>query len=136
MSTSSSHQPTASWMNPARIVQMVAIGFALLWSLAPVYWMLATSFKTELEATRLKPTLWPESPTIDNYLGLSGKSLPFFDFFLNTVISCLATAVISVVIATPAAYAISRGKFRLNGTVSYSILIFRMLPMVVLLAPL
>ncbi|MBK8084204.1 MAG: carbohydrate ABC transporter permease [Devosia sp.] len=121
---------------PGRTVQILAIGFALLWSLAPVYWMLSTSLKTELEATRLNPTLWPEAPTLDNYFGLSGKSLPFFDFFLNSVVSCLTTAVISVTIATPAAYALSRAKFKLRGTVSYAILIFRMLPMIVLLAPL
>lgn len=136
MSAQTLSQPRSGRKLPARAVQVLAIGFALVWSLAPVYWMLSTSLKTELEATRLNPTLWPEAPTLDNYFGLSGKSLPFFDFFLNTVVSCLATAVVSVIIATPAAYALSRAKFKLRGTVSYAILIFRMLPMIVLLAPL
>jgi multiple sugar transport system permease protein len=120
----------------ARSIQFIAIAIALLWSLAPVYWMLVTSFKTELEATRLDPTLWPLHPTFANYIGLSGTSLPFFAFFLNTVVSCLLTAVISLAIATPAAYALSRGRFLLRGPVSYGILIFRMLPLVVMLAPL
>ena len=136
MTATSIPQRGAGWKLSARTIQVLAIGFALVWSLAPVYWMLSTSFKTELEATRLNPSFWPELPTIDNYVGLAGKSLPFFDFFLNTVISCLATAVISVVIATPAAYALSRARFKLRSTVSYSVLIFRMLPMIVLLAPL
>jgi multiple sugar transport system permease protein len=126
----------AGWLRPGRIVQLVAIGFALIWSLAPVYWMLATSLKTELEATRLDPTLWPQEPTFQNYTGLLSGSLPFVSFFFNTVLSCLLTAVIAVVIATPAAYALSRARFRLRGTISYSILVFRMLPLVVLLAPL
>src|SRR5690606_33187537 len=64
-------------LSPGRIAQWVAIGFALFWSLAPIYWMLSTSFKTELEATRLVPTLWPEAPTVANYVGLAGTSLPF-----------------------------------------------------------
>ncbi|HTV66208.1 MAG TPA: carbohydrate ABC transporter permease [Bryocella sp.] len=119
-----------------RTGQAAAIAFALFWSLAPVYWMLATSFKTELEATQLAPTLWPLHPTLANYAGLSGSSLPFFAFFLNTVVSCLLTAVIALAIATPAAYALSRGRFLLRGPVSYGILIFRMLPLVVMLAPL
>jgi ABC-type glycerol-3-phosphate transport system permease component len=136
MTATSIPQRGAGWKLSARTIQVLAIGFALVWSLAPVYWMLSTSFKTELEATRLNPSFWPELPTIDNYVGLAGKSLPFFDFFINTVISCLATAVISVVIATPAAYALSRARFKLRSTVSYSVLIFRMLPMIVLLAPL
>jgi len=134
---SSAAQPkSARRFSPGRIAQWVAIGFALFWSLAPIYWMLSTSFKTELEATRLIPTLWPEAPTLANYVGLAGTSLPFVAFFFNTVASCLITAVVCVVIATPAAYALSRARFRLAGTVGYSILAFRMLPMVVVLAPL
>jgi len=136
MPAQSTSRSGAGWNLTARTAQLLAIGFALVWSLAPIYWMVSTSFKNELEATRLRPTAWPEAPTLDNYIGLSGQSLPFFDFFLNTVISCLATAVVSVLIATPAAYALSRARFKLRGTVSYAILIFRMLPMVVLLAPL
>lgn len=119
-----------------KIAQVVAIAVALFWSLAPVYWMLATSFKTEVEATQLNPTLIPLHPTLENYAGLAGKSLPFFAFFLNTVISCVATAAIALLFATPAAYALSRSTFRLREPVGYGILIFRMLPLVVMLAPL
>jgi ABC-type glycerol-3-phosphate transport system permease component len=117
-------------------VRVAAIGLALLWSLMPVYWMVATSFKTELEAARLDPTLWPHEATVANYQGLFGGSLPFASFFVNTVLTCLATAVVAVLIATPAAYALSRARFRLRAPIGYAILIFRMLPLVVLLAPL
>jgi multiple sugar transport system permease protein len=118
------------------LVRAAAVGLALIWSLAPVYWMIATSFKTELEASRLDPTLWPHDGTLANYVGLWSGSLPFVSFFFNTVITCFVTAVIAVAIATPAAYALSRGRFRLRATMGYAILIFRMLPLVVLLAPL
>ena len=123
-------------MKPARIVQAIALALALAWSLAPVYWMLATSFKSELEAAQLDPTWWPHAATLDNYRGLAGGTLPFVTFFANTVITCLATAVVAVVIALPAAYALSRARFRLRGSVAYGILVSRMLPLVVLLAPL
>ena len=119
-----------------RMVQVVAIGLALAWSLAPLYWMLATSFKTELEAARLSPTPWPHVFTFENYRGLFTGELPFLAFFLNTLGTCLATAVVAVVIATPAAYALSRARFRLRGPIAYAMLVFRMLPLVVLLAPL
>lgn len=98
--------------------------------------MLVTSFKTQLEATQLNPTLIPVHPTLENYADLAGKSLPFFPFFLNTVISCLATAAVALLFATPAAYALSRGRFRLREPIGYGILVFRMLPLVVMLAPL
>jgi multiple sugar transport system permease protein len=123
-------------MKGARIVQAIALALALAWSLAPVYWMLATSFKSELEAAQLDPTWWPHAATLDNYRGLAGGTLPFATFFANTAITCLATAVVAVVIALPAAYALSRARFRLRGSVAYGILVSRMLPIVVLLAPL
>jgi ABC-type glycerol-3-phosphate transport system permease component len=55
---------------------------------------------------------------------------------LNSVISCLLAAIVAVVIAVPAAYALSRAKFRAANAVGYTILVVRMFPMVVLLAPL
>jgi multiple sugar transport system permease protein len=127
---------SGTWRRSARVVRAAALGAALAWSLVPIYWMLATSLKTELEATRLDPTLWPHEPTLANYRGLFGGSLPFLSFFTNTVITCLVTAVVAVVLATPAAYALSRARFRLRTAFGYSILVFRMLPLVVLLAPL
>lgn len=120
----------------AHAVRAVAIGVAIVWSVAPLYWMLATSFKTELEAASLEPTAWPHGFTFANYTGLFTGELPFVAFFVNTLITCLATAIVAVVIATPAAYALSRGRFRLRGTIAYAMLLFRMLPLVVLLAPL
>ena len=67
-----------------RIVQWSVIGLALLWSLAPIAWMVTTSFKSALEATRPDPTLLPEVATFENYRGLAGGSLPFLSFFVNT----------------------------------------------------
>jgi multiple sugar transport system permease protein len=119
-----------------RVAQWVAIIFALLWSLAPVYWMVATSFKTALEATNPDPTLLPAAPTLENYVGLAGGSLPFLSFFINSALSCLLTAALAMLIATPAAYALSRGNFLMRGPISQGILVFRMLPLVVMLAPL
>jgi multiple sugar transport system permease protein len=95
-----------------------------------------TSFKTALEATRPDPTLLPAAPTLANYRGLAGGSLPFLRFFVNTALSCLLTAALALLIATPAAYALSRGRFKLRGPISQGILVFRMLPLVVMLAPL
>lgn len=117
-------------------LRWTALAAALFWSLAPIFWMVATSFKTALEATRPDPTWLPASPTLENYVGLAGGSLPFLSFFVTTTVSCLATAVLAMLIATPAAYALSRGRFRLRGLAAEGILVFRMLPLVVLLPPL
>jgi ABC-type glycerol-3-phosphate transport system permease component len=61
------HPPdSATWRRSGRLIRAAAIVAALAWSLVPIYWMLATSLKTEIEATRLDPTLWPHAPTLAN----------------------------------------------------------------------
>lgn len=120
----------------SRLLRWVALTCALFWSLAPVYWMVVTSFKDALEATRPDPTLLPASPTVENYVGLAGGSLPFLSFFVTTAVTCVSTAALAVLLATPAAYALSRGRFRWRGPVAQGILVSRMLPLVVMLPPL
>ncbi len=116
--------------------QYAFIAIALFWTIAPIYWMLSTSLKTELEATRLDPSLVPENVTLDNYVRLFQGDLPFISFFVNSVITCFLAAIVSVVIAVPAAYALSRRNFRTAEQTGYLVLVVRMFPMIVLLAPL
>lgn len=119
-----------------RIVQLAVVGLALLWSLLPLYWMLSTSLKGELEATSLDPTVVPQAPTFENYHGLVTGSLPFTTFLLNSVMTSLIAAVLCVALSTFAAYSLSRARWKLRGAVSYSILAMRMLPLIVLIGPL
>lgn len=119
-----------------RALQYICIAVALFWTVAPIYWMISTSLKNELEATRLDPTLVPESPTFGNYVRLFQGDLPFVSFFINSVITCFLAAIVSVVIAVPAAYALSRRNFRTADQTGYLVLVVRMFPMIVLLAPL
>ena len=119
-----------------KALHFVAVGVVLSWTTLPLYWMISTSLKEELEAARLEPTYVPQNATLENYLKLFQGDLPFINFFVNSVVSCFVAAVVSVVIALPAAYAISRRQFRLASGASYVILLVRMFPMIVLLAPL
>lgn len=120
----------------ARVVVGVVVAVALLSSLAPIYWMLATSFKSPLEVARLDPTAWPHHPTAGNYRELVGHSLPFTSFLVNSLLTSLVTAVVSMFVCALAGYSLSRGRYRLRGPAGYVILATRMLPLVVLIGPL
>ena len=119
-----------------KVLQTVAVVVALLVALAPVYWMLATSFKTTLEIARRHPTPWPEEFTVGNYDKLTGQSLPFTSFLFNSVVASLVAAVLTVVLSLLGGYSLSRGRYRLQGPLSYLVLVVRMLPLVVLIGPL
>jgi ABC-type glycerol-3-phosphate transport system permease component len=130
--------PRASWRNRGLggVVGAVVVGFFVLWTLAPLYWMLATSFKDVLEASRPSPTLWPAQATAQNYLGLVTGNIPFPVFLLNSAVTSLGAAVATTILATLAAYSFSRGRYRLRGPLMYVVLATQMLPLVVLLIPL
>lgn len=119
-----------------RIARNVAIAVALLFALAPIYWMLSTSFKPELEATQPNPTMVPNDFTSENYQSLFSGVMPFGSFFVNSIITASAAALVALALSAFAGYALSRGNFRLREPMSFLILIVRMLPLVVLLGPL
>lgn len=113
---------------------LVVVAVAI--TVAPVYWMLSTSFKGTLEASRANPTYWPRDLTTGNYSNLFTGSLPFTHFLINSVVTSLAAAVVAVVISTLAGYSFSRGRYRLRGPVGVAVLATQMLPLVVLIGPL
>ena len=116
-------------------VGAVLLGSAL-WSFFPMYWMLSTSLKENLDVFKLVPELVPLNPTLDNYIKLVFGANPIYRYFLNSVITSLGTVVISITLATFAGYALSRLRFRFRKSIMMGVLITQMFPLVVLLAPL
>ncbi|MHB8619548.1 MAG: carbohydrate ABC transporter permease [Chloroflexota bacterium] len=112
------------------------IALALAWTFFPVYWMLATSLKSNLQLFATRIELWPSSPTFENYLGLASGASSVGRLFLNSAVTSVATAIVTVVLAILAGYSFSRGRYRLKGVVMYGTLATQMFPLVVLLIPL
>jgi multiple sugar transport system permease protein len=124
------------WRRLGRAAGMVLLVPALVWTLFPVYWMLATSFKTNLAMFQPVPQWWPAAPTADNYTQLATGASPVGRWFTNSIVTSAATAVVTVVVATLAGYSFSRGRYRLRSPVMYGTLATQMFPLVVLLIPL
>jgi multiple sugar transport system permease protein len=91
----------------------VLIGLSLIF-IAPVVWMLITSFKTAGEATQVPPTLIPQDPTTEAYGTLfSGDSqTPVLRWFLNSLLAATGQALLVLAVASMAAYALARITFR------------------------
>ena len=119
-----------------RSAVVVIVALFAGWTLWPLYWMLSTSLKSGKEATNLNPTLWPHTITGGNFGELFSSSLPFWDYFINSVVTSVIAAVIAVLVATLAGYSFSRGGYRLGSASSMVVLATQMLPLVVLIGPL
>ena len=79
-------------------------------TLAPFVWMLLTSFKTQVEAVSIPPTILPRQWNISAYLTLSQK-LPFWRMYRNTVVTAVIIVVGQLAICSLAGYAFARIEF-------------------------
>src|SRR6476469_2192454 len=91
----------------------IGVGFVLIlvWCLLPVAWIISLSFKSADETGVGSPQFLPKDPTLQNYRDI--LSNPDFTAALRNSfgISAIAT-VLSVILATRAAYAIARLEFK------------------------
>ena len=128
-----------SWMRKSRasrIAIVVVVAVMVVWSVAPIYWMIVTSLKSGAEVALPNPTLYPHPATVKNYSGPFSGPFPFGTFLLNSVVTSVVTSVITVVLSALAGYSFSRGRYLFRGSLTYVVLATQMLPLAVLLVPL
>jgi multiple sugar transport system permease protein len=102
--------------------------------LGPVAWALATSFKTEVEAVAVPPTLWPNAATLENYFKVFRDQTFAWDFW-NSVIYAVGAVVLALLVGIPAGYAAARFTFKGKRALMMVILATSMVPGVALLVP-
>ncbi len=118
----------------------VGVALTLLWSLIPIYWAIKTSLQTEADA-RARPAQYaPLRPTLSNYAALlagdSDVPSQIRRSALNIVIECGAATIVTVLLATLAAYAFARMRFRGRNLLFYGVLATMAFPPYTTLIPL
>jgi multiple sugar transport system permease protein len=119
---------TRAFQYVALLGYMVFLGF-------PLVWMLSTSFKPPREMVEIHPTLIPHNPTLDNYVQAFTEQ-ELGRAALNSLQVSLASAVLTVLIALPAAYALARFKTKLGTAALGWVLLSQLFPFVLLVIPL
>ncbi|MGV8845243.1 MULTISPECIES: carbohydrate ABC transporter permease [Tessaracoccus] len=80
--------------------------------LGPLLIMFFTSLKTAGESQSVPPTLWPQAPTLRAYdILLSAADNPIFLWFANSMVAATLHALLVVVTASLAGYALARMEF-------------------------
>jgi len=134
-------------------VRYIVLSLFAFASLFPFYWMFTTSLKTPLEWVSYPPTWFPEKPNVDSYIFLLGPSGHYFSslfgyqimpggpswasvkpIFDNIILSGLG-AILTVLLAVPASYSLSRYRRGENQLLLF-IMLFEMIPQFALLVPL
>ncbi len=156
-STAPLNRPRRRWGRSAAI----AIGSLLVvaYALAPVLWLVSSSFQSEKEITSVPPHWIPHQPTLKNFEAIflaeekevtyetrarrdpaSGGFIPSTAQFLlpslgNSLIVAFCVVLLNLAVSVPAAYAIARIRFWGRQTAVYFMLTTRVIPDIALVVP-
>jgi ABC-type glycerol-3-phosphate transport system permease component len=104
-------------------------------SISPFVWMFLASVKTTAQMFASPPVLIPPKPTWENYKGVllgAGSRLPFVK---NSILISIATTVVVMALAAPAAFGFARMKIKGSNHLEFWILSTRMMPPIAALIP-
>ena len=126
------------WKAVSREAQLLLVGIpVLLWTLVPVYHLLM--FALSPRETGTKGQLWPKHPTLQNFeIVFQQKHFYLNHFWVqlgNSLMIAIAVGVLTLAVATSAAFAISRLKVRGGRTVMNLALFTYFIPAAFLAVP-
>lgn len=113
-----------------RTFRVVALAVVVIALLAPLLWMIAASFKTNVDIYDTGKAIF-FSPTLANYTKVL-RQANYVQYILNSLWVALAATVLSLILGVPAAYSMSRFNMRKSALV---VLMARVIPGVSLLVP-
>ena len=139
-------EPARKNAQPRRPAARTPLGQFLFWLmlavltlifLAPLLWMLSTSFKTPEASTSLELSWIPQPWDISAYQTLfsAGSANPVLRWFFNSMFSAAANAALIVAVDAAAAYALARMDFPGKKLIFTSVITTIFLPAFVFLIP-
>jgi multiple sugar transport system permease protein len=122
--------------NPAlRLALTIALWTFVFFLAFPLVWLVLTSLKPSAEIMRSGAQLWPETFTLENY-----RSAMFQERILQTAANtfrvAIASSLLTLAIATPAAYVLARRPGGVNKPVVGWILVSQTFPVILIIVPL
>ena len=99
----------------------------------PIFWMVLTSFKTELQAISV-PLLFFFEPTLENFSIVQERS-DYFKYATNSIITSFGATIFALIIAVPSAYSMAFFPGRFTKDILLWMLSTKMLPAVGVLMP-
>jgi multiple sugar transport system permease protein len=121
----------------ARVLRYFLVALALVATLAPVYWMLTISLKSEIDQFSVPPRWFLFRPTLAHYRD-AFFARSFGQYLVTSMIVAVASTACAMILGTLAAYALARFRWphRLGTRLSLWILSTRMFPPIVTAIPL
>lgn len=123
-------------MNQTRATRLGLMLLQLLLAtivLLPFFWMISVSLKPPTEPFAIPARLWPDDPTIDNYI--TAFRPEFRTYFLNSLVVSLSTVAITVSLGLFAAYSFTRGQLAAISALIGLVVLAQMFPHSAIIIP-
>ena len=117
----------------ATVWHMIGLLIVFLTSVFPFYWMVTTSLKSQADALAVPP-VWVFTPTLAHYTDALFEH-DVAASLLNSLIVASSATFLSILLGTPAAYALARFEFRGKEDLWFWFISNRMVSPVVLAVP-
>ncbi|MCB8822526.1 carbohydrate ABC transporter permease [Microvirga rosea] len=130
LATSTPRRPSGQFGHRIRVVSGVVITLLFLF---PVFWMVLTSFKQQVDIFTSPPKFF-FTPTIATYVEYFRRA-DIERRLINTVIVAAGSGLLSIVVGTMAGYALARIRLRGGATFGVLILLSRGVPPIALAVP-
>lgn len=117
----------------SRLLRYLVLGMWALVCLAPILWFLTIGFRPRTEIIVPEPIYWPTF-SLDAWRLLM-SDWPIARYLINSLLAVTGSVVIDLVLAIPAAYALSRYEFRGRDDIGFYILSTRMMAPAIVAVP-
>jgi len=117
-----------------KILSLIIVAIALIWTLYPLMWIVFSSFKTPIDQFTIPPKWIPENFTLRNYK-IFFSNTEFVRTFFNSVLVTASSTILALLLGVPAAYGLARFKWKHANLLSFIILLARMTPPIVMVLP-
>lgn len=119
------------WLKSALVSLMLLIMVVFIFF--PTFWMLSTSIKPNADAFAMPPKWIPTTVTLENYISQLADRSGFVTYVSNGVFVALTTAMVTILVSVPAAYALTRLRFKGKRWLLIGILASQMFPPVIII---
>ena len=113
-------------------LQFLVILLTAIIILVPIYWIVSGAFKQQVDIFQLKLLF---TPTLDNFKIIFKSPYNLFDKLVNSTLVAVSTVMITIPLATLAAYSFSRFRMKAEKVMFVTILATQFVPAVVIVLP-
>lgn len=118
-----------------RYIRYLLVLLVIAVSMIPLFWIVLTSFRPRSEMFTIPIEIIPSTVTLENYEAVISQG-NFMQYLFNSIVVCLATTFLSLVLATLGGYGWGKFDFFGSGITVVYIIVTRVIPSVAIVVPL